>query len=138
MLKSHPPLPVEDAEALRTANAPPELYTYDDVAGAMRVSRQTVYEWVKTGKIVSPIYNGHSARFTADMLADIMAGVKPAGSFTPAESPRAAIGLKGWKAKVKKAKKLKSAARAKTAKTSPAKTSPAKTAKKPAAKGKSK
>lgn len=85
---------------------PVATYTYSDVAQYRRVEKQTVYEWVKTGRIPSPIYEGSTARFTADQFAQICTGLMPKGTYTPAESPRALVGLLGAKAK-KKAKKKK-------------------------------
>jgi hypothetical protein len=83
----------------------PRLYTYADIAAMMRVGVQTVFEWVKRGKVPSPNYIGHTARFTAEHVTQIVNGVQPAGTFTAKRSPRAEIGKLGVVAKKKKKKK---------------------------------
>ena len=96
MLESKPPLP-EPSPAAAASDPPggPQLWTYREVAALCRVTLQTVQEWVKRGRIPSPIYFGFTARFTADQVADIMCGAKPPGSYTPAPSARAEIGALG-------------------------------------------
>lgn len=76
------------------ANAPPpppQLYTYNDVSRALRVTKQTLMEWVKSGKVSSPKYFGYTARFTAEQMNEMMAGPKPAGTHQVAESPRSKL-----------------------------------------------
>lgn len=75
---------------------PPDLsqfqqFTYDDVARLKRVSKQSVMDWVRTGKVPSPIYTGFTARFTPDQVAEIMVGTSAAGTFPVTPSPRAEI-----------------------------------------------
>jgi len=80
-----------------------QQYTYRDVAALKKVSVQTVMEWVKRGKIASPIYTGATARFTHAHLVAILAGIAPAGTHQVAESLRAEIGALSNQTVVKKA-----------------------------------
>jgi excisionase family DNA binding protein len=75
------------------------LFTYADIAAALKVSVQTVEMWVKRGKIPSPIYIGVTARFTLAHLQEIYTGVKPAQSFPVSDSPRATQSKAGKHAK---------------------------------------
>lgn len=104
------------------------MYTYADLAQRMRVGQQTIMEWVKRGRIPSPIYIGATARFTREQYLTIIRGPQAAGSFVPADSIRSKIGRKGggnWrlpKGERKKPsafKRLKSAAKKKPAKKKP-------------------
>jgi len=126
---------IADKELGKTKLAP--LYTYADLAEQFRVGQQTIYEWVKRGRIPSPVYIGATARFTHEQFQLILKGPGPAGTFTPAESIRSAVGKKGggnWRLPKGERKKPSSARRLKTAakkKTAPKKTAPKKTAAKP-------
>jgi len=71
------------------------LYTYADLAAHFRVGHQTIYEWVKRGRIPSPVYVGATARFTHAQYLMILKGPGPAGTFVPAESIRSEVGKKG-------------------------------------------
>ncbi len=73
----------------------PRVYTYKEVAFAMKVQKQTVYEWVKRGMIPSPIYTGSTARFTQEMFTAIVNEPKVHGKYTPAPSHRAEVGKLG-------------------------------------------
>lgn len=92
-----------------------QQYTYRDVAALKKVSVQTVMEWVKRGKCPSPIYTGATARFTHAHVADILAGISPAGTHQVAESVRAEVGAKGGKVVKKLAAAKKRAAAKKLA-----------------------
>lgn len=94
-----------DGEALsnviESANQRPlqPMFTYIELASALKVSVQTIELWVKRGKIPSPIYIGVSARFTLKHLEQIYAGVKPAHTYPVSDSPRAAQSRAGKTAK---------------------------------------
>lgn len=68
----------------------PVLFTYADVASALKVSVQTVECWVKQGRIPSPRYIGVTARFTREHLDAIYTGVKKPHTYPVTDSPRAA------------------------------------------------
>jgi len=74
---------------------PPRQWTYAEVALVKRVTKQTVYEWVKRGMIPSPVYTGFTARFTEEQVAEILTGVKQPGSYTVTPSPRSEVGKLG-------------------------------------------
>lgn len=67
-----------------------KLYTYAEVAAKLRVSVQTLEVWVKRGRVPSPIYIGHTARFTFDALLAILHGTNKDHTHPVSDSPRAA------------------------------------------------
>jgi len=85
-------------------------YTYQEVATLKRVTVQTVMEWVKTGKIPSPVYTGFTARFTTEQLTAILTENNPAGTYPVTPSPRAEIGKLGGSAKKPRKGKAKNPA----------------------------
>lgn len=95
---------LDDRVTDATARPIEPLYTYADVASSLRVSVQTVEVWVKQGRIPSPLYIGHTARFTLDAIKQIRMGVQKPQTYPVADSPRAANSRAG-KTKVKEAKR---------------------------------
>ena len=92
------------------------MWTYREVASLMAVQTQTIMDWVRKGRIASPVYLGGIARFTQDMVAAIRAGISPAGTFPVADSPRANARKKSIekaKAKPKPTKRAKPTKKAK-------------------------
>jgi excisionase family DNA binding protein len=102
-LESTPPVPVLVGEPTKLdVFTEHDNFTYADVARLKLVSKQTVYEWVKRGMIPSPIYTGHTARFTRAQVETILTERAEPGTYTPAPSPRADVGkLGGPKSKKK-------------------------------------
>lgn len=90
MLKSQRPLPLPTAIADTKEPVPiGELFTYKEVAAALKLTPQTVMDWVKRGMVCSPLYFGANARFTRQMLDTMLAGPSIPGMHAVAESPRA-------------------------------------------------
>ena len=84
--------------------------TYDEVAGLLKVTPQTVMEWVKRGQMESPLYLGSTARFRIASVQEVMhKGLQLPGTHTPALSPRAAVGKLGAAARALKTKRKKPA-----------------------------
>jgi len=85
---------------------PSDLLTYDQVARFFHVAKPTIMRWVAQGRIPSPNYYGVSARFSGEAVLKLKEeGISPAGTHSPAFSPRAQIGRMGPKAKAAKLKK---------------------------------
>ena len=99
-----PPDPIyDDAGPGYLASAFPASFTYRDVAKMCRVTVQTVYTWVKSGRIPSPNYIGYTARFTPEAVWSILHYNAPAGTYPVTQSPRSLIGERGPVAKREKA-----------------------------------
>lgn len=102
-----------------TVDPPPDLpaiepqYTYQEIANLKRVKVQTIMEWVKRGRIPSPIYTGFTARFSQEQLVEIMTGKSKPGTFPVTPSPRSEIGKLGGGSVVKKKGKARNAAQQK-------------------------
>lgn len=94
-----------------TVDKPHTMYTYAELAAALRVSVQTVEVWVKRGQIPSPVYIGHTARFTLETLTQILKGVGKPQTYPVADSPRAAA-VKAALHQKKRRKKAAATARA--------------------------
>lgn len=63
---------------------------YVQLAQALGVSVDTLHGWVRAGKIRQPVYFGSLARWPVSLAKLILAeGTQPAGTYPPADSPRA-------------------------------------------------
>lgn len=52
------------------------LLTEGDVCGRLRISRVTLWRWVRTGQFPEPIYPGpHTKRWTEEMYDNYIAGL---------------------------------------------------------------
>ena len=68
--------------------------SYVLLARALKVSVQTLYEWVKAGRIIQPTYFGNQARWTPSQFFQIQReGTLPAGTYPPVQRPRDKIVL---------------------------------------------
>lgn len=103
-----PPDPIyDDAGPSYLSSALPKSFTYRDIAELCRVTVQTVYTWVKSGRIPSPHYIGYTARFTPEAVWSILNYDAPAGTYPVTQSPRSLIGQLGPVAKRAKAQGAK-------------------------------
>jgi len=82
----------------------PDQYTYAELARSFGVELQTVYEWVKLGRIPSPHYKGRRAFFKVADLVPVVAGPAEPGTYTPAPSLQAKRSAEGKKLAAKRRK----------------------------------
>jgi len=95
---------IEEAPAI-TPGA--DWYTYDDLAAFFRVKRNTVFAWVRQGRIPSPSYWGSTARFSRETFAAIASGIDAPGTHKLGNSPRRRTGRKGGNPNITPPKKVK-------------------------------
>jgi len=83
-----PPGPAAADPTLQRSLAP--TVSYVRLAEVIGVKPDTLYGWVRAGRIVSPTYFGSAARWTEEQVQQILAaGTQPPGTYPVAESPHA-------------------------------------------------
>ena len=67
-----------------------DTVSYVQLASALLVKVDTLHGWVRQGRIRQPIYFGTQARWTVEAAQQIVReGTSAAGTYPPADSPRA-------------------------------------------------
>jgi len=64
-------------------------FSYEALAAVLRVQVDTLYRWVRAGRVRQPTMFGDRPRWSAAVVRKIIAeGTKPAGTFPPADHNR--------------------------------------------------
>lgn len=75
----------------------PNMSSYDQVADLLKVSKSALYYRVSRGMVPQPVYMGASARFSAESVQIMLAGISPIGTYKRSHSVRVKGGKKGGK-----------------------------------------
>jgi prophage regulatory protein len=52
------------------------LLTVKDIIAMLKVSKSTIYKWIKDGKFPKPLKFGRNSRWTEEMIKEFIDGLK--------------------------------------------------------------